>query len=386
MSNQEEIQRCPYAAYCGGCTMQGIDYQEQLKRKQEKMNSLFGSLFLPLAIKGAKEPLHYRNKVQFTFGKDEKGRIFLGNYAPDSHILIPVKDCLICDEEAVKFAQSVCTLANRYRISIFNEHTYKGALRHILIRTTSLEETMVVLVSGSPHIYHEEELVRDLLKKHPSIKTVVKNLNSRHTSMILGEKNITLYGKGYITDELLGCRFRISPSSFYQVNKTQTAVLYQTAIDFADLKGEETLLDTYCGTGTIGILMSKKAKKVIGVEINPSAVKDAVRNAKNNHIDNIEFLCDDAGRFMRRMASSKRKIDAVVMDPPRSGSDETFLRSLCQLSPKKVIYISCGPETLRRDLNYLVKRGYKIEKLQPVDMFPYTDHVECVVLMSRVEK
>ncbi len=346
------------------------------------MNQLLGRFGKVEEILGMKDPYHYRNKVNASFGY-ENHRVIVGNYVASTHQIVEVKNCQINDEWANAIIETVRSLAQKYHISIFNEFTLKGCLRHCMVRTSSRNEVMVVLVTGTYGLKEEEAFVKDLLKAHPYIKTVVQNTNRRHTSMVLGDKSRTLYGKGYITDDLCGCAFNISALSFYQVNKRQTEVLYNTALSLAGFKGNETLIDAYCGTGTIGMIASRKVKQVIGVELNKKAVADARVNAKNNRIDNIRFVEDDAGNFMRALVREKSKIDAVIMDPPRKGADRKFLDALLTLAPKQVIYISCGPESLKENLGYLTSRGYKVVKIQPVDMFPFTEHVECIALICR---
>ena len=241
---------------------------------------------------------------------------------------------------------------------------------------------MVVLVLASPILPSKNNFVKALRKKHPNITTVVLNVNDKKTSMVLGDRNITLYGKGFIEDKLCGCTFRISPGSFYQVNPVQTELLYEKAIHEAHLTGKERIIDAYCGTGTIGIIAAKNAGEVIGVELNRDAIHDAVINAKRNDIRNIRFYNDDAGKFMVEMAQKGEKADVVIMDPPRTGSDEAFLSSVVKLAPERVVYVSCGPETLARDLKYLTKHGYTVKRATPYDCFPYTEHIETVVLLS----
>ena len=241
---------------------------------------------------------------------------------------------------------------------------------------------MLVLVTGTTNINKKDLFIKDILKFNKNISTIVQNINNRHTSMTLGNKNITLYGKGYISDNLCGLNFRISPSSFYQVNKRQTELLYKRAIEYASITKGDVVIDAYCGTGTIGLVASKYAKKVVGVESNKVAVKDAIINMKNNNIDNCEFINEDAGKYMSFLARNKVAIDVVIMDPPRTGSDMKFIKAIFSLKPKKVVYVSCNPETLARDLKNLT-RFYKVVSIQPVDMFPFTEHTEVVVLMSR---
>lgn len=373
---------CPYADYCGGCQMQGIPYAQQLNKKEARMNQLLGRFHSVNPILGMQDPYHYRNKINASFAYVDH-RVICGNYVESTHMIVESKDCQINDEKANEIIESIRVLAQKYRISIFNEDTLKGGLRHVMIRVSSSGEIMVVLICGSMSVMHLDELVKELKKKYPEITTVVLNQNNRHTSMVLGNQTKTLYGKGYITDQLCGLDFRVSPKSFFQVNKRQTEALYNTAIRMAHFEGKETLIDAYCGTGTIGLLCAKHVKEVIGVELNKDAIKDAVINAKNNRVDNIRFVADDAGNFMRSLVREKKKIDAVILDPPRKGADRKFLDALLTLSPKKVVYISCGPESLKENLAYLTKRGYQIREIQPVDMFPFTNHIETVVLLSR---
>ena len=244
---------------------------------------------------------------------------------------------------------------------------------------------MVVLVTGTPVFPAKNNFCSALRREHPEITTIVQNLNDRYTSMVLGEREKVLFGPGYIEDVLCGCTFRISPKSFYQINPVQTEVLYQTAINLAQLTGKETVLDAYCGVGTIGLAAARQgAGKVIGVELNRDAVRDAIANAKTSGIQNARFYCADAGEFMVGMANAGEKVDVVLMDPPRAGSDEAFLSSVCRLAPERVVYISCNPETQARDLQYMAAHGWKVEAIQPVDMFPHTNHIETVVLLSKL--
>ena len=257
-------------------------------------------------------------------------------------------------------------------------------MRHVLVRRGfSTDEIMVVLVIGSPIFPSKNNFVKALRKKYPQITTVVLNVNDKKTSMVLGERDIVIYGKGYIRDTLCGCTFRISPQSFYQVNPVQTEILYKTAIEYAGLGRKETVIDAYCGIGTIGLVAAKRAKNVIGVELNPDAVRDARINAKENKITNARFYQGDAGEFMENMAENGEHADVVFMDPPRTGSDKKFMSSVIKLNPSRIVYISCGPETLARDLEYLTKHGYDVRKIQPVDMFSFTDHCENICLLTK---
>lgn len=271
-----------------------------------------------------------------------------------------------------------------FKLRPYNEDTGRGFLRHVLVkRGFKSGQIMVVLVTGTRDFPKKKDFVATLLKIHPEITTVVQNVNNQKTSMVLGNRSEVLFGDGYITEQLGDFSFRISPKAFYQINPIQTEVLYNTTLEFAGLTGKETVIDAYCGTGTIGIFASPKAKKVVGVELNPDAVKDARVNAKLNSAENTEFYNADAGEFLADAASSNEKYDVVIMDPPRSGSTVKFLKSVVKLAPKTVVYVSCNPETLARDLMFLVRNGYKVKKIQPVDMFPHTNHVECVCALSR---
>ena len=376
--------KCNISKKCGGCQFQGIPYKEQLKKKQKKEQSLLGAYGKVCSIIGMENPYYYRNKVHAVFDSDRKGNIISCIYEEGTHRVVPVENCLIEDEKSQEIIRTIRGMLKSFKIRTYDEDTGYGLLRHVLIRRGfSTGEIMVVLVTGSPIFPSKNNFVKALRKAHPEITTVVLNVNDRQTSMVLGDREKPIFGPGFIKDRLCGCMFRISPKSFYQVNPVQTEILYQTAIDYASLTGKEAVIDAYCGIGTIGLIAAKKAGKVIGVELNKDAVKDARINAKENKITNAAFFQGDAGRFMVEMAAKGEKADVVFMDPPRAGSDERFLSSVVKLSPKKVIYISCNPETLARDLKYLTKHHYKVEKIQPVDMFPFCDHCETVCSLSR---
>lgn len=378
---------CPYAKKCGGCDYQGISYEEQLAKKQAHIRKLMKPYGKVKPIVGMENPCHYRHKVQAAFDCTRRGQIVAGVYEKRSHDVVDIENCLIENEEADAIIRDIKGLLRSFRIKTYDEDTGYGLLRHVLVRKGYHSgQIMVVLVLASPILPSKNNFVKVLRKKHPDISTVVINVNDRRTSMVLGERNITVYGKGYIEDELCGCTFRISPNSFYQVNPQQTELLYQKAIACARLSGKETVIDAYCGTGTIGLIASRSAARVIGVELNRDAISDAITNAKRNDAHNIRFYNEDAGKFMVDMAARGEKADVVIMDPPRTGSDEAFLSSLVRLAPKRVVYVSCGPDSLARDLKYLTKSGYRMEECTPYDMFPYTRHVETVVLMSRKDK
>ena len=374
---------CPHAKKCGGCQLQNMTYQRQLSHKQVKVIKLLGKYRHVDEIIGMERPYHYRNKVQAAFG-ERNGGVISGIYQSSTHKIVPVDSCLIEDPKADEIIVTVRKLLTSFKLRAFNDVTMKGFLRHVLIkRGFSSGEIMVVLVTAVMDFPKESQFVNALLSKHPEITTVVQNVNNKRTSLLLGEESRVLYGTGYIEEDLCGFRFRISPKAFYQINPTQTAVLYGKALEFAELTGKERVLDAYCGTGTIGIIASPKAGQVVGVELNGDAVRDAKVNAELNGVDNITFYEDDAGRFMVKAAQKGQKYDVVIMDPPRAGASLEFLKCLVTLSPKKVVYISCNPETQARDVGFLIKNGYRVKKIQPVDMFPHTEHVECVVSLVR---
>lgn len=380
--NQQEL-KCPYRKKCGGCQIQNLTYEKQLSFKQVKLIKLLGKYHHVNEIIGMEHPYHYRNKVQAAFG-ERKGEIISGVYQSSTHTIVPVDNCLIEDIKADEIIVTVRKLLKSFKLRPFNDVTMKGFLRHVLIkRGFSSGEIMVVLVTSQMEFPKESQFVNALLSRHPEITTVVQNVNNKRTSLVLGDETRVLFGNGYIEEDLCGFRFRISPKAFYQVNPTQTEVLYNKAIDLAGLTGNERVLDAYCGTGTIGIIASPKAKSVVGVELNPDAVKDAKVNAELNSVKNIEFYEDDAGKFMVKAARKGEKYDVVIMDPPRAGASLEFLRCLVELSPEKIVYISCNPETLARDLSFITRKGYRVKKIQPVDMFPHTEHVETVALLVR---
>ena len=383
---QKTGEHCIYAKRCGGCDYQGILYSQQLSKKQSYMRKLMEPFGKINPIIGMDDPYHYRHKVQAAFSCNKRGHIVAGVYEKHSHDIVDVEQCQIEDAQADAIIREIKNMMRSFRIRAYDEDTGYGLLRHVLVRKGYHSgQIMVVLVLVSPILPSKNNFVKALRKKFPEISTVVINVNDRKTSMVLGERNITVYGKGFIEDELCGCTFRISPTSFYQVNPQQTEKLYRKAISCAKLTGKETVIDAYCGTGTIGLIASSRAKHVIGVELNRDAVRDAIGNAKGNGVKNIRFYQADAGEFMVAMAEQGEKMDVVFMDPPRAGSDEAFLQSVIKLAPKKVVYISCNPETLARDLLFLTKKKYKVTKICPVDMFPFTDHCEVITCLQRVE-
>ncbi len=382
-----EEKKCPLYKKCGGCQLQNLTYPEQLIFKQRKVERLLGEFAKVEPIIGMESPYHYRNKVQAAFATARNGKIISGVYQSGTHSIVCVDSCLTEDTKADEIIVTVRNLLKSFKIQPYDERSGSGVLRHVLVkRGFTTNQIMVVLVTAGPIFPAKNNFVKALRKAHPDITTVVHNINPYQTSLVLGERENVLYGTGKIEDELCGLTFRISPRSFYQINPVQTEVLYNTAMEYADMSGSEKVIDAYCGIGTIGLVASKHAGEVIGVELNRDAVHDAIANAKRNGIKNVRFFCDDAGEFMLGMAQDKERADVVFMDPPRAGSDECFLSSLVTLAPEKVVYISCNPETQQRDLRFLIKHGYKAVKIQPVDMFPHTNHTECVCILKRVDK
>ena len=381
---EEKVTKCSVSKKCGSCQYQGVPYKEQLAAKQKRMKKLLGKFANVKPIIGMDDPFYYRNKVHAVFDRDKKGNIICGTYEAKTHKVVPIEECMIEDKISQEIIRTIRDMLKSFRIKTYDEGTGYGLLRHVLVRRGfSTDEIMVVLVIGSPIFPSKNNFVKALRKKYPQITTVVLNVNAKKTSMVLGERDIVIYGKGYIRDTLCGCTFRISPQSFYQVNPVQTEILYKTAIEYAGLGRKETVIDAYCGIGTIGLVAAKRAKNVIGVELNPDAVRDARINAKENKITNARFYQGDAGEFMENMAENGEHADVVFMDPPRTGSDKKFMSSVIKLNPSRIVYISCGPETLARDLEYLTKHGYDVRKIQPVDMFSFTDHCENICLLTK---
>lgn len=381
---EEKVTKCSVSKKCGSCQYQGVSYKEQLAAKQKRMKKLLGKFANVKPIIGMDDPFYYRNKVHAVFDRDKKGNIICGTYEAKTHKVVPIEECMIEDKISQEIIRTIRDMLKSFRIKTYDEDTGYGLLRHVLVRRGFFtDEIMVVIVIGSPIFPSKNNFVKALRKKYPQITTVVLNVNDKKTSMVLGERDIVIYGKGYIRDTLCGCTFRISPQSFYQVNPVQTEILYKIAIEYAGLGRKETVIDAYCGIGTIGLVAAKRAKNVIGVELNPDAVRDARINAKENKITNARFYQGDAGEFMENMAENGEHADVVFMDPPRTGSDKKFMSSVIKLNPSRIVYISCGPETLARDLEYLTKHGYDVRKIQPVDMFSFTDHCENICLLTK---
>ena len=380
---EKKRSRCPVSKKCGGCTMIDVPYEQQTQEKQQLVEDLIGPFGRVDPIIRMKNPDHYRNKVTSVFAPNRKGWPVCGIYKAGTHEVVPVKSCLLEDLRADRIIQTVFTLMESFKLRVYDEDRGTGLIRYVQVRTAhSTRQVMVTLVTGQTVFPPAKKFVNALLKRHPEITTVVQNINDKQTTMVLGDREKVLYGPGYIEDVLCKKRFRISSRSFYQVNSLQTEKLYNIALDYAGFSGKERILDAYCGIGTIGIIASDRCREVLSVELNPEAVADAKVNAKLNSVQNVEVYKNDAGRFMRDMAAKKEKLDVLFMDPPRSGASEEFLYAALELGPAKIVYVSCEPTTLARDLAVLTEGGYVMKKAVPVDMFPYTEGIEMVVLLS----
>ena len=375
------------AKNCGGCPLLGLDYAEQLKQKEATVKKLLGKYGPVNAIRGMEDPYHYRNKVISTFTTGWGGKLTSGIYAANSHKVLPVERCLLQDEVLDKTMEAVRAAAIACRYQPYNEDKGTGLVRHCLLRRgVATGQVMVVLVTAQPVLPGAKNFVRALLaeaeKRGVTVTTVVQNVNPRKTSVVLGDAEKVLYGKGYILDTLCGKTYALSPRSFYQINHSQTEVLYGLAVEAAHLTGKEVVLDAYCGIGTIGLTAADHAKQVVGVELNRDAVQDAIGNAKHNGVKNARFFAADATRWISEAAAAGERADVIFMDPPREGSTPQFIESVARMAPKRVVYVSCNPETLARDLALLTKKGYRVESSTPVDMFPHSEHIETVVLLS----
>lgn len=378
------MKTCEISQKCGGCNIHQTSYEEQLKEKTEYLKKLVKSeLSDKIIVKdiiGMQNPYNYRNKGKFVFGTDKNKQPVMGFYEEGTHKVVNSNNCMIQNDEINEIANFTFELIKKYKIKIYNEDTGKGFLRHLIIKhAIHTDENMLVLVTTDEKLYKREEIVKELVSKFPNIKTIVQNINNQKTKVILGTKNYKLYGNGYIVDYIENLKFKISPLSFYQVNPIQTEKLYAKAIQFAKLTGRETVYDLYSGIGTISLLLSKQAKKVYGIEVVKDAVKDAIENARLNKITNVEFIDGKVEEMLPRLCK-KERADVVFVDPPRSGLDYKTIQTLKNVKPKKIVYISCNPITLMQNLKEL-REFYEIDEIQPVDMFPWTHHVECVTVL-----
>ena len=372
---------------CGGCSLRHVKYEQTLKMKKDMVQNLVNkTLTTPITVNnviGMEQPFHYRNKLQYPMGKNKEGIPVMGVFANRTHEIVPVDKCFIQNEEAEEIAKFIFTFIKQNNISIYDEKSQKGAIRHIVVRMgLRTNEVMCIIVSNEENVDKEGELVKSIISKFSNIKTIIKNINNKNTNVILGNKNIILYGNGYIHDKLGKYTFKIYPMSFYQTNPIQTEILYNKAIEFAKLDKEDILCDLYCGIGTIGIFASNRVKKVYGIEIVSEAVKAAKENALMNNVDNIEFIEGDVEKAFRELTDKdKIKPTAIIVDPPRRGLDSTTINKILELEVKKLVYVSCNPATMVRDMKMLEEK-YRVKEIQPVDMFPYTSHVECCSVLS----
>ena len=379
---------CSTYKRCGGCNLRHIKYEQTLKMKQNAVQNLVNkTLKTKIQVQetlGMENPYFYRNKAQYPLGIDKNGKPQIGVFANRTHEIIPIQKCLIQNEKSEKLAKFVFEWIVKNNISIYDEKTRKGLIRHIVTKIgIKTNEIMCVLVINGNTIPKEQELVKEILENFPEVKTIVKNINTRNTNVIMGKENVNLYGNRYIEDILGEYKFKISPLSFYQVNPVQAEKLYNLGVEAAKIDKNDIVFDLYCGIGTISLFMAKYAKKVYGIEIVEDAVKDAKENALNNGIDNVEFFAGDVEDVLDDLLNEKGIIpDVVMVDPPRKGLDNKSIDNIMKIHPKKMVYISCNPATLVRDLAKF-EELYEIESIKPVDMFPFTSHVECVALMGR---
>lgn len=378
---------CPAFKICGGCKYNDLAYDRQLDEKQKRLEKLLGRFHTVSKIRGMDDPLHYRHKVHQVVTRLPDGQTAGGYYAAGSHRVVTVPSCRLDDEDCQAVIRTVCRLAKEFGLPVYDEVKKTGFLRHVMIRRSRANgEMMAILVAASPELHGKTKFVQQLTAAHPKVTSVILDVNDRRTSMVLGAKNITLFGPGYLTDTLCGLSFKLSPASFFQVNPVMTEPLYETAVSFAGLSGKETVIDAYCGTGTIGLIAAGQAGRVIGAELNAAAVRDARENAAANGIRNAKFIKADAGDFMTSLAGRGESADAVFLDPPRSGCSPAFLAACLKLAPSRIIYVSCGPESLARDLAVLTKGGYAVSAIQPFDLFPFTEHSETVCALSKLSE
>lgn len=375
--------KCKCFKRCGGCQLSET-YKEQLVRKQEKAERMLSKFAGVEPIIAMDIPYHYRNKVQNIYGYDASKRLISGIFQSNSRRLVSVDDCMLEDSCAAKIVGELKKLMKSFRIVPYDLNSGRGLLKHTLIRhCVTTGEIMLVLVTATPVFPAKKNFVRAMLSACPEITTIVQNICLNKLPLTMGERDIIMHGKGYIEDELCGCRFRISPRSFYQVNSLQTEKLYTCAVKSAGIGKGTKVIDAYCGTGTIGMICAKNGAEVTGTELNPAAVRDAAANAKLNGLENIRFYNEDAGDFMKRLAEAGESCEVLILDPPRAGASAEFIACAGKLSPRKIVYVSCKIETLERDLKLFKKQGYRAKYIQPVDMFPHTTGIETVVMMER---
>ena len=370
-----------YEKKCGGCPLLALPYREQLAQKQARLQELLGGFAPVKAVQGMAEPLHYRNKAIASFAT-QRGKLVCGLYAEGTHRVLPGADCLLQEEILNKTLAAVLDAARACRWTAYDEDRGTGLLRHTVLRSSGDGKVLVTLVTPGPDLPGSKNFCTALHKKAPWVVSIVQDINPTRSSAVLGSREKTLYGPGFVLDMLCGTQFAISSRSFYQVNRTQTEVLYKKALELAKLTGRETVIDAYCGIGTIGLCAAPLVKQVIGVERNPAAVKDAAANARRNKIANARFVCADATEWMAAAAGEGLHPDVVFLDPPRAGSTPECIAAVNKMKPRRVVYVSCDPETLARDVAAFTRLGWRAAKFCPVDLFPQTKHVETVVLLS----
>ena len=386
-SNQRIESDCKTYKRCGGCSLRHIQYEETLKMKQNAVQSLVNKTLnnkvIVEPVLGMKMPYHYRNKAQYPIGTDKNGKPVMGVFANRTHEIIPIQTCFIQNEKTEELAKFIFDYIVKNKISIYDEKTGRGLIRHIVTKIgIKTDEMMCILVINGEKIPREKELVSEITGHFPKVKTIIKNINRKNTNVILGQQNINLYGEGYIKDELGDYVFKISPLSFYQVNPLQAECLYQMGVEAAKITKQDIVFDLYCGIGTISLFMSKFAKKVYGIEIVKEAVEMAKENARLNQVNNVDFIAGDVEKALERLLYEQKVIpDVVMLDPPRKGLDSKSIENLLMIRPKRLVYISCNPATLMRDLAKL-EVLYEVKALKPVDMFPFTSHVECVAVLQ----
>ena len=383
---------CDVFYKCGGCQIQHMSYDMQLEMKQTQVKNVMRKVahldHVPVhSTIGMEDPWRYRNKVSIPVG-EYKGELITGFYRMRSHDIIKDMDtCVVQDEVNDRMVEAVRRIANKLGISHYDEKQDKGVLRHIMVRTgRETNDTMIVIITRTKKLPHQEELVQELTETYPHITSIMHNINNRRTNVILGKETKLLYGEKYIYDMIGDIRFAISAKSFYQVNPPQTTKLYNKALEYAAIGSDDIVVDAYCGIGTISLFLAQKAKKVYGIEVVPEAIADAKKNAEINGITNTEFVVGQAEKVMPKWKEEGLRPDVIVVDPPRKGCEVDFLQAMIDMEPKRIVYVSCNPSTLARDLRILEDGGYETKEVQPVDMFPQSMHVEVVALMSRVDE
>ena len=374
---------CNQYENCGACNLLHINYQNEAQLKQDFIGGMYHRHEVNNILYGV-DRFNYRNKVIASFSVDKKGNVVSGMYEENSHKVVPLTNCLIQNKTANEIIATIMLLMKKHRVNPYNEHRRMGILRHVLIRTNTKGEALVTFVLNDSRFPQRKAFYNDLRMAHKNIKTVISNINSRKTSVVLGDEEIVAYGDGYIEDILLGKKFKISSKTFYQINHAQTEILYSKAIEMAHLNKYDRVLDAYCGIGTIALSVADMCKEVIGVEINKHSIRNAIDNAKYNNIKNAFFIADDCTNYMNHAANTKERFNCVFLDPARDGCSKEFLKSLIAMNVRKVVYISCNPITQREDITFLQQFGYRIKEIQPVDMFPGTSHVENIVLLEKV--